>query len=49
MAPDSAVSIQVGIIDGGGFPPGLDKSSGGDGSGEVDGGARHLVIGGRWW
>jgi hypothetical protein len=49
MAPDSAVSIQVRIIDGGGFPPSLGIGGGGNGSGEVDNGARHLVIGGRWW
>jgi hypothetical protein len=49
MVPDSAVSIQDGIVDRGWFPPGLDTGGGGDGSGEVDGGRRHLVIGGRWW
>jgi hypothetical protein len=49
MVPDSMVPIQVGVIDRGRFPPGLDIGGGGDGSGEVDGGSRHLVIGGRWW
>jgi hypothetical protein len=49
VAPDSTVPIQGGVIDRGGFPPGLDIGGGSDGSGEVDGGARHLVIGGRWW
>jgi hypothetical protein len=46
MALDSTVSIQVGVVDRGGFPLGLDIGSGGDGSGEVHGGARHV---GRWW
>jgi hypothetical protein len=49
VAPDSAESIQSGVVDRGGFPPGLDKGGGGDGSGEMDGGARHVVISGRWW
>jgi hypothetical protein len=49
MVPDSTVLIQGGIINRGRFPPDLDKGGGGDGSGKVDGGARHLVMGGRWW
>jgi hypothetical protein len=49
MAPDSAVSIQGGVVDRGRFPPGLNIGGGGDGSSEVDGRTRHPVIGGRWW
>jgi hypothetical protein len=43
MALDDAVSIQVGVIDGGRFPLGL-NIGGGDGSGKVDG-RRHW----DWW
>jgi hypothetical protein len=44
MAPNDAVPIQVGVIDGGRLPLSLDIGGGGDGSGKVDSG-RHD----GWW